>query len=642
MAKRKFKLANSTVFAIVLSLVLNVLAVFVMIYASRYSTIQTKYFMVAIAAIIGLTLIVNIMLLVGYGKRILWMRRVFVYLGVFSVLVTGVASYYLYRINSGFDKLVDVSPTEVVEYSMITLDQNLSSMTLDGTKKLGYVDADDTYNQKILGEVEKHSTTVKVVTYSSYSELLNAFLVNDEVDVVLVPKQFRRLAEGMSETYQAKLEKAVALTSFNISLDTQQNNVKVLEEPFTILMMGINENLADSIIVATVNPKTLTVTLTSIARDSYVPIACYAGQAKDKINHARGRSRQCFIDTVEDYMQIDVDFYFETDFYALVKIVDAIGGLEITSPISFGGSFPVENSNTYEDVFIEAGTHVMTGKQVLTFSRERHHFPAGDFDRQLNQQYVIKTLAYKIMEESKRNPNVLVDVLDAAKDNIVMSLSMENDIAPLLGYILSSVSSSPVDMMSTFTIKSVQLIGTTPTVNGVSYVTPYRASVEYVRSVMHENLELTPKTTTPEAFDFSINDPYKGFKFNRYEYAGTPVMYPVTSQSTAPETPSTETPDPEDETPTTPTVSITVPNFTKDHTLDEVLAWGKKNGVTITQNVIDESSPSYKDVYANGQIIYQSVDPGKYTKEIKTMTISIVKLNNTTPTNPDPGDGDGE
>ncbi|WZU01470.1 LCP family protein [Erysipelothrix sp. D19-032] len=113
-------------------------------------------------------------------------------------------------------------------------------------------------------------------------------------------------------------------------------------------MLGNNDNLSDSIILATFNPNTMKATMTSVPRDSYVPIACYPGQTFDKINHSRGISRECMIDTVENFLDVDIDFYFETDFYALEKIVDALGGLDIESPLQFAGSFPIENSNPVE------------------------------------------------------------------------------------------------------------------------------------------------------------------------------------------------------------------------------------------------------------------------------------------------------
>ena len=62
-------------------------------------------------------------------------------------------------------------------------------------------------------------------------------------------------------------------------------NADLTIEPFNILLIGFapeegsngKYGLSDAIIVATVNPKTMEVGLTSIARDSYVPISCYSG-----------------------------------------------------------------------------------------------------------------------------------------------------------------------------------------------------------------------------------------------------------------------------------------------------------------------------------------------------------------------------
>ena len=118
-----------------------------------------------------------------------------------------------------------------------------------------------------------------------------------------------------------------------LTIRTEQGSDKdVTKEPFTVLIIGVDDDRSDALMLATVNPGSMTVLLTSIPRDSYVPIACYTNQKSDKINNSRVRGRQCTIDTVKQLLDVDVDFYFESNFHGIIEIVDALGGVIIDNP----------------------------------------------------------------------------------------------------------------------------------------------------------------------------------------------------------------------------------------------------------------------------------------------------------------------
>ena len=65
----------------------------------------------------------------------------------------------------------------------------------------------------------------------------------------------------------------------------------------------------DALMLITFNPKTLSTTILSIPRDSYVPIACFPGQKRNKITHAAWYGETCMIDTIENLFDIPIDYY---------------------------------------------------------------------------------------------------------------------------------------------------------------------------------------------------------------------------------------------------------------------------------------------------------------------------------------------
>ena len=603
---KKHKLSNSPLAGIVLALLFNGLTLLLLISVGRYVSVAPRIFIGIVGAIVVLALLGNLFFILGYGYRKKIMRKTFVAFSIILSIILSVGSFYLVRVNTSIDALIEKDNQEILEYNFVTINDFTALETLSQDKSIGFVAGDNDFNESIEKEIALHSTSVDIIEFNSYQEMLDDFLVEETLDVAILPKQFMSYAANMDSESQEELETATIIHTFNIKVKGEKSsNTKVLEEPFSILFLGINENLADSIILATINPQTLHVTMTSIARDLYVPISCYRGNVPDKINHSRNVSRNCLIDTVNELMEIEIDFFIETDFYALVKIVDVLGGLEIESPISFAGSLPKEEDpRVTEDINIPEGKHLLNGKQVITFARERHHFPNGDFQRQLNQQYVIKELATKIIDESKRNVETLIQVIRAAEDNIVMNMSVNNDISPLMGLALSNVAASPVAPIDTFVIQSSQIYGTTPMINGMSVIVPYVRSLEDNKAIIHNNLKTEIKEPQAESFSYSINYPYDfEIDTNIYQYVGTETYYPNTIYE------STEEED----------FSFYVPNF-MEMGLSEAQNWASNNGVSLNVIWIDGES--------EGRIVYQDVRSGD--RDFKPESISIEVENGST------------
>lgn len=504
MKKRKNSVFNSPVAGMLLAIATNALVIAIVVMLNRYSKIYSRLYFEGVLVAVLLTLIINMMFLLGYVKRKKLFRVLFVLLSFVLTVLLGLSTWYVYRGNSSIDKIINDMAVEDIEYSLISLNPNMELNNLYKEKIALVQDTEGTLEKEVKNELSKYSDNLEYLEYKSYRDLLMAAM-DEEYELMVVPRDFRKILDNPKD--EELFIDSKVLLSFNKRQNEDVSDVDVLKDPFTVLMLGNNEGLSDSIILASFNPQTLRLTMTSLSRDSYVPISCYPNGSRDKLNHSRAHSRQCIIDTVEDFLDVEVDFYFETDFYALVKIVDTLGGLELDSPIEFSGSLPLEDSpGKYEQIKVEKGRSLMNGKQAITFARERHHMPNGDFDRQLNQQYVIKELAQKIL--STRNIETLMDVLDVAKDNIVMNIPVES-ISALMGYSLEQSNLSPVSGLDTFRIVQSQVAGTTPLINGMSVVMPYLSDIEKSHQLITSNTSKDFSRNNETYFSFSYKNPYK-------------------------------------------------------------------------------------------------------------------------------------
>ncbi|QIK69384.1 LCP family protein [Erysipelothrix sp. HDW6C] len=601
--KRRSFIFDIPLVGMLIVLMVNVVVAAVIILAGRYIKIHTQYFMLGIAVLMVVALILDLLFLIGFVKRVSAFRRLTIYFGLIVIAVGGVGTYYLYKTDNIINQIINLTAQESVEYVVVSFDKNLTTSDMDH-KKLGYISSiDPTYKEVVKESVSAYSQTVELVEYKNSVDLLKASQ-RQEIAFAALPKTYKRLSDDFAQD-DNPLENIAVLFPFKTEIEQNSSTVDVLKEPFTLLMLGNNEDLSDSIILATFNPKTLRVTMTSLARDSFVPIACRDGE-RDKLNHSRGESRQCIIDTVENYLDEEIDFYFETDFYALVKIVDALGGLDIESPVTFAGSFPLEGEYdeygepVYEGITVPAGLNHLDGKQVLTFARERHNIDGEDFGRQMNQQYVIKEVATKII--STRNVNTLVNVLDAAKDNVSTNLSV-NDITALMGYAIQSLDSSPLTPMETFRIVSTQIAGDDDVrPNGAMVIIPYLSQMQNVRDLIDINVRHEPKLLNNTSFEFSYTDKYNaaldfdGYRENEGElYIGQEIEYetPSNNNTSTSEKPSENG-------------SVVVRDFS-GWSDEEISSWGSERGIAITFGTYSTSDEQFNE----GQFWSQSVTPGE-------------------------------
>ena len=127
--------------------------------------------------------------------------------------------------------------------------------------------------------------------------------------------------------------------------------------------------------------------MTSIPRDYYVKLA-NCGK-KDKLTHsALYGGTDNSVKTIEDFLDIDIDFYARVDFQSVIQLVDALGGIDIYSDKAF---IPY----TDHGIKIPEGNVHMNGRMALAFARERYTYKSGDQHRTENQQAVCSAMKFR-------------------------------------------------------------------------------------------------------------------------------------------------------------------------------------------------------------------------------------------------------
>lgn len=200
--------------------------------------------------------------------------------------------------------------------------------------------------------------------------------------------------------------------------DKRDKKVDVSDnKPISILLMGVDQEdngtgRSDSLMLFTLNPKTKSMKITSIPRDSYTEIV--GKGKKDKINHAYAFGGiDMTVKTVENFLNVPVDHYVEVNMAGFKDIVDAVGGVDVNNDLEF----------TSRDSHFAKGNIHLDGEQALKYTRMRYEDPRGDFGRQMRQRQVIQAVIKKgASVSSLANYG---DVLKAIEKNVKTSLTQD-------------------------------------------------------------------------------------------------------------------------------------------------------------------------------------------------------------------------
>ena len=175
---------------------------------------------------------------------------------------------------------------------------------------------------------------------------------------------------------------------------------------FTVLLMGSDDDskfpadaiLTQSMILVRVNPTTRHVTMLSIPRDLYVPLA-RGGSAKIDAAYKFGGAPTA-VATVERDFHIQVDDWVWVGLRGLVKLIDYMGGVDVTTsnPV-IDDFYPADLENAdpyaYKRVLVLPGPQHLDGIRAMEYVRSRHGDAQEDFGRSQRQQQVLLALKGK-------------------------------------------------------------------------------------------------------------------------------------------------------------------------------------------------------------------------------------------------------
>lgn len=249
----------------------------------------------------------------------------------------------------------------------------------------------------------------------------------------------------------------------------------------SILFMGVdssekreNEDSArtDALMLATLNKDEKSVKLLSIPRDSlvYVPQVGY----ETKINHAHAYGgHRATIETVENILEIPIDYYMTVNFEAFIDVVDSLDGITIDVPYEFKEMNSKDKKNA---IHLKEGEQKLDGEEALALARTRKL--DNDIERGKRQQDIIKA----IVKRAASIDSVLKydDMIEAVGGNLKTNM-LFSEIKSFVSYGTSG---------SKLKIETLTLDGQDYQPNDTYYWQIDELALEDTKEILREHLEL--------------------------------------------------------------------------------------------------------------------------------------------------------
>ena len=432
-----------------IALIATAIVVFLFIGALAYLNALPFKYLVMIIIVILILLVISAYLLCCNHKTKL-RKGIGFFLSLILIVTMLIGNFYLFSTYNMLSK-ISSNAGQTEDFYVVVLKSSDYNSIEDIKNKEVFVlkDSSDSSAYREAKAELMNKVDVTLTVDDDYVALGNELVdeQQNETDKIIFISNtnYEILCEEISE-YE-DLTKIIYTISIDIENKETTKAVNVTEEPFNVYISGIDTygsidkvSRSDVNMIMSINPSTKEILLTSIPRDMYVTLHSY-GQL-DKLTHSGIYGIDETVTTVEDWLDVDLNYYIRVNFTSVEDIIDAIGGVDVNSPVAF-------NSTVSKYSYVE-GTNHLTGEAALFFARERHAFSDGDNSRIKNQQRVIKGIIEKVTSSTSILTGY-TKILNTIGDKAQTDLS-SGDLAELVKMQLNDLGG--------WTIKSQSITGT--------------------------------------------------------------------------------------------------------------------------------------------------------------------------------------
>ena len=351
---------------------------------------------------------------------------------VMMILVYGTGTYYISKASGLLGNVTDFGNETTTTVQVIALkdsgiqsEKDLEGKTVGSLKSISLAST-----QALIQDLSGKGVTFQDKQYDNIQGMVNG-LYDKEVPAIILNDAYRGnindLEDEKFRNFGADTQVVYTYTYKTENKSTTNSVDDITKNPFTVLISGVDSrdgfaesSRSDVNMLATINPVTKTVLLTSIPRDYYVTTVCEEDAgcqngAKDKLTHTGLHGTETTKKTIESLLGIDINYTAKVNFTSVVNLVDALGGIDVDVKPGLAVDHFYTNDYFGTDYGVTEGINHLNGQAALCYARERYAYQDGDRQRVKNQQEVLMAIVKKATSPSViGNYPALMDALSGA------------------------------------------------------------------------------------------------------------------------------------------------------------------------------------------------------------------------------------
>ncbi len=477
--KKKLKLKKAVIFK-TLAFIISLMSIWIFVLFLRLNVLPIGYLLLIFLVLLGID--VGLYFLLSKKNSTCRMIGTFLAIGLFVFYYIGM-NYQNVTLN--FLHQLTFLNIQTEKYQVIvSSDSTLNSLNDLSSHTVAYVKNREGAS-KAYDKISKKKEIVKKET-DGVGALVTGFL-QEELDIILLEQTEEELYNEISSEFREN-HKVIDTVSVEVQKEDFKKDVKITQEPFSVYITGVDTYdginsvaRSDVNMIITVNPVTHKILLTSIPRDYYVKIDGDTTGLNDKLTHAGLQGVDVSIKTIENLLDMDINYYIKFNFTALTQVVDALGGIDVDSPFAFTANYEEDTHIYYE---FKKGINHLDGKQALAYVRERYSLREGDSARAKHQQQVVEAVVNKLTSST-----ILTkygELLGSMEGNFATNFDFDT---------ITSFAKMQLSEMPTWTIESQVLTGSDASMKTASIPNLYSSVMipdeESVHSAISKINELT-------------------------------------------------------------------------------------------------------------------------------------------------------
>jgi len=202
-----------------------------------------------------------------------------------------------------------------------------------------------------------------------------------------------------------------------------------------ILVVGQSQNLTDTMLVCSYDPKTQDVAMISIPRDTFVGRNKLYATSSDKINAIYQIDPNLLLEKVNKLTGLDINYYIKVDTDGLRDLVDSIGGVYFDVPVDMD----YDDSSQDLHIHLKAGYQLLDGNKAEQVVRFRHNnngttYPVEYGQEDIGRMRTQREFITQVIKQMAKAENItkVDDYIKIANNNVETNFDLWNlkDYAP--------------------------------------------------------------------------------------------------------------------------------------------------------------------------------------------------------------------